>query len=51
MEDNDYVLAFTASTSDTTLNLVVKFMTVFFVVLIMAASVILIYNIFNPDYI
>lgn len=47
---NDYVLAFTASTSDTTLNLVVKFMTVFFVVLIMAASVILIYNVFNMSF-
>ena len=44
---NDYVLAFNANTTDTTLNLVVQYMTVFFVVLIMAASVLLIYNVFN----
>lgn len=49
-EVNDYLLAFSASTSDTTLNLVVQSMTVFFVALIMAASVILIYNVFNMSF-
>lgn len=43
---NNYVLAFNANTTDTTLNMVVQYMTVFFVVLIMAASVLLIYNVF-----
>lgn len=47
---NDYLLAFSASTSDTTLNMVVRYMTVFFVVLIMAASIILIYNVFNMSF-
>ncbi len=47
---NDYVLAFNANTTDTTLNLVVQYMTVFFVVLIMAASVLLIYNVFNMSF-
>lgn len=50
IEFNDYVLAFTASTQDTTFNLVVQYMTVFFVVLIMAASVILIYNVFSMSF-
>lgn len=50
MDVNDYVLAFSASTSDTTLNLVVQYLTVFFVVLIMAASVLLIYNVFNMSF-
>lgn len=49
-EVNDYLLAFSASTSNTTLNLVVQSMTVFFVILIMAASVILIYNVFNMSF-
>lgn len=49
-EVNDYLLAFSASTSNTTLNLVVQSMTVFFVALIMAASVILIYNVFNMSF-
>lgn len=47
---NDYVLAFTADTSDSTFNLVVRYMTVFFVALIMAASVLLIYNVFDMSF-
>ena len=47
---NSYVLAFNANTTDTTLNMVVQYMTVFFVVLIMAASVLLIYNVFNMSF-
>ena len=47
---NNYVLAFNANTTDTTLNMVVQYMTVFFVVLIMAASVLLIYNVFNMSF-
>lgn len=47
---NDYLLAFSASSSDDTLNIVVRYMTVFFLILIMAASVLLIYNVFNMSF-
>lgn len=47
---NDYLLAFSASSSDDTFNMVVRYMTVFFLILIMAASVLLIYNVFNMSF-
>lgn len=47
---NNYVLAFRGLSSDGTVNILVKFMEAFFVVLIMLASVILIYNIFNMSF-
>lgn len=50
MEFNDYVLIFSGNSANSTMNLVVFFMTVFFVVLIMLASAFLIYNIFNMSF-
>ncbi len=50
VDANDYYLAFSGNSSDSTMNLMVRFLTVFFVAMIMAASVILIYNIFNLSY-
>lgn len=47
---NDTLLAFSGNSSEMTLNLLVRYMTVFFVVLIMAASVLLIYNVFNMSF-
>ena len=47
---NDYILAFTADSDNSTVNGIVNMMTVFFVVLIMAASVILVYNVFNMSF-
>ncbi len=50
MDVNDYLLAFTARSSDDTFNLVVRYMTVFFLFFIMAASVLLIYNVFDMSF-
>lgn len=50
MEFNDYVLVFSGNSANSTMNLVVFFMTVFFVILIMQASAFLIYNIFNMSF-
>ena len=50
METNDTVLAFSADSADSTINGMVMAMSVFFVLLIMAASVILIYNVFNISF-
>lgn len=50
IEFNDYLLAFSGNSSDSSTNRIVGFMMVFFVVLIMAASVILIYNVFNISF-
>ena len=47
---NDYVLIFSGNAANSTMNLVVSFMTIFFVVLIMLASTFLIYNIFNMSF-
>lgn len=47
---NDYVLAFSGKSADSTINFVVNFLTVFFVILIIFASVILIYNVFNMSF-
>ncbi len=49
-EANSLLLAFSANSPDSTINLMVKLMTVFFVALIIAASVILIYNVFNMSF-
>lgn len=50
IEVNDQVLAFSANSSDTTMNLVVQYMTVLFTVLIMAVSVVLICNVFQMSF-
>lgn len=50
IEFNDYVLSFSANSSESTLNVVIKYMTVVFVALIMGASVLLIYNVFNMSF-
>ena len=50
IEFNDYVLAFSANSSQSTLNTVIKYMTVLFVALIMGASALLIYNVFNMSF-
>lgn len=47
---NDYVLSFSGESSDSVVNFIVKIMTVFFMVLIAAAAVILIYNVFNISF-
>ncbi len=50
VETNDLLLAFSADSSDTTINLVVRYMTVLFTLLIMAVSVVLIYNVFHMSF-
>lgn len=50
MEYNTILLVFTANSKDSTINLIVTFMSIFFVVLIVAASVVLIYNVFNMSF-
>ncbi len=50
MEYNTILLTFTANAKDSTMNGIVIFMSVFFVVLIVAASVVLIYNVFNMSF-
>lgn len=47
---NDYVLAFTGNSTDTTVNMLVQFLMAFFTVLIMAVSVVLIYNVFQISF-
>ncbi len=50
IEINDQVLAFSADSSDTTINLVVSGMTVLFTALIMLVAVVLIYNVFHMSF-
>lgn len=50
IEYNSMLLAFSANSKDSTINGIVNFMSVFFVVLIIAASVVLIYNVFNISF-
>ncbi|MDE5872563.1 MAG: FtsX-like permease family protein [Lachnospiraceae bacterium] len=50
IEFNDYLLMFSGNSSDSTMNTLVNMMTVFFVVLIILASVLLIYNVFNMSF-
>ena len=47
---NDYLLIFSGDSSDSTLNLVVIFLQVFFALIIMGASVLLICNVFRLSY-
>ena len=47
---NDTVLSFAGLSSDETINVIVKFISIFFVILIMLASVVLIYNLFNMSF-
>lgn len=50
VESNNYLLSFSANSSDTTMNLMVNLMTGFFLLLILAVSVVLIYNVFNISF-
>lgn len=50
MEYNGILLAFSGNSPDSTISGMVDIMTVFFVVIIIAASVILIYNVFNMSF-
>ena len=50
IDSNELVLVFTANGSDSVINGIVVFLEVFFTVLIMAASLILIYNVFNMSF-
>lgn len=50
VDANDYYLAFGGNSSDSTMNLMVNLLTVFFVLLIAFASVILIYNVFQLSF-
>lgn len=50
LETNTTLLALSGNSTDTTINLAVNVMSVFFIVLIMAASVVLIYNVFNMSF-
>lgn len=50
MAFNDYLLAFSANSSDRTINTMIQLFTIFFVILIMGVSVILIYNVFNLSF-
>lgn len=49
-ECNNTVLTFSANSSDSNISSLILFIEAFFVVLIMAASMILIYNVFNMSY-
>lgn len=50
VECNDIYLSLTAESSDGTMNRMVQLMTIFLVLLILFASIILIYNVFNLSY-
>lgn len=50
VELNNQVLAFSANSSDTTMNLVVQYMTVLFTALIMTVSAVLICNVFQMSF-
>ncbi len=50
LEYNDYMLIFSGDSGDSTFDMLVNLMTVFFVALIMLASMILIYNVFNLSF-
>lgn len=47
---NDYVLAFSGNSSDSTVNLIVNGMTAFFLVIIIGASIVLIHNLFSLSF-
>lgn len=49
-EVNDLLLIFSANSSESNMNVIVNFMVVFFVILILLVSVILIYNVFNISF-
>ncbi|MBR2408733.1 MAG: ABC transporter permease [Lachnospiraceae bacterium] len=50
LESNNSVLALSGNSSDNTINIAVTALSVFFIVLIMAASVVLVYNVFNMSF-
>ncbi|MDO4322320.1 MAG: FtsX-like permease family protein [Lachnospiraceae bacterium] len=47
---NNYMLSFSGNSSDSTFNAAARYMTVFFIVLIIACSLLLIYNVFNMSF-
>lgn len=47
---NNYLLAFSASSSESTINTIIRFMTALFTGLIMVCSVLLIYNVFHMSF-
>lgn len=49
-EFNDLVLAFAAKSSDSSMNIMIRFIVIFFLIFILAASMILIYNGFNISF-
>lgn len=49
-DTNEMLLAFSAKGSDSVINSIVIFLEAFFVILIMAASIVLIYNVFNMSF-
>ncbi|MBO4877833.1 MAG: ABC transporter permease [Ruminococcus sp.] len=49
-DSNEMLLAFSAKGSDSVINSIVIFLEAFFVILIMAASIVLIYNVFNMSF-
>lgn len=50
IEFNDYVLSFSGDASDSTVNFIVQIMSAFFIIVIMVAAIILIYNVFNISF-
>lgn len=50
IEFNDYLLTMSQHSQDTTMNAVIHFLMLFFILLIMLVSVVLIYNVFNISY-
>ena len=50
LETNNSLLALSGNSSDSTVNLAVNVLSVFFIVLIMAASVVLVHNVFNMSF-
>lgn len=47
---NNYLLVFSANSSEGTINIIVRFMTVLFTALIMICSILLIYNVFHMSF-
>lgn len=50
IESNSYVLAYSGDSPDSVVNFIVLFMSAFFIFVIMAAAIILIYNVFNISF-
>lgn len=50
IEFNNYVLAYSGESSDSVVNFIVRVMSAFFIIVIMAAAIIFIYNVFNISF-